>query len=127
MSKKIIVSNQAPAPIGPYNQAVKAGNTLYISGQIPFDEVTGEMINENITEETHQVMKNLEAILSEAGMSFENVVKCSIFIKDMGQFSTINEAYAQYFKENPPARECVEVARLPKDVNVEISCIAVDL
>ncbi|NVK85125.1 MAG: RidA family protein [Cytophagia bacterium] len=127
MSKKIIVSDQAPAPIGPYSQAVKAGNILFVSGQIPFDQVTGEMINENITEETHQVMKNLEAILSEAGMTFKNVVKCSIFIKDMNQFATINEAYGQYFKADPPARETVEVARLPKDVNVEISCIAVDL
>lgn len=127
MSKKIIVSDQAPAPIGPYSQAVKAGNILFVSGQIPFDQVTGEMINENITEETHQVMKNLEAILSEAGMTFKNVVKCSIFIKDMNQFATINEAYGQYFKTDPPARETVEVARLPKDVNVEISCIAVDL
>lgn len=127
MSKKIIVSDQAPAPIGPYSQAVKAGNMLFVSGQIPFDQVTGEMINENITEETHQVMKNLEAILSEAGMGFKNVVKCSIFIKDMNQFATINEAYGQYFKADPPARETVEVVRLPKDVNVEISCIAVDL
>ncbi|MFY0594144.1 RidA family protein [Roseivirga sp.] len=127
MTKTIVTSGQAPAPIGPYSQAVKAGNTLYVSGQIPFDQLTGEMINENITEETHQVMKNLEAVLSEAGMGFENVVKCSIFIKDMNQFSTINEAYGMYFKQNPPARETVEVARLPKDVNVEISCIAVDL
>ncbi len=127
MSKTIITSTQAPAPIGPYSQAVKAGNTLYVSGQIPFDQITGEMINENITEETHQVMKNIEAVLSEAGMSFEQVVKCSIFIKDMNQFGAINEAYAMYFKSNPPARETVEVARLPKDVNVEISCIAVSL
>ncbi|OEK05909.1 RidA family protein [Roseivirga misakiensis] len=127
MTKTIVTSDQAPAPIGPYSQAVKAGNTLYVSGQIPFDQLTGEMINENITEETHQVMKNLEAVLSEAGMGFKNVVKCSIFIKDMNQFGTINEAYGMYFKENPPARETVEVARLPKDVNVEISCIAVDL
>lgn len=127
MSKTIITSAQAPAPIGPYSQAVKAGNTLYISGQIPFDQLTGEMINENITEETHQVMKNIEAVLSEAGMNFGQVVKCSIFIKDMNQFGTINEAYSMYFKENPPARETVEVARLPKDVNVEISCIAVHL
>ena len=127
MSKIIVNSPDAPAPIGPYSQAVKAGNTLYISGQIPFDQATGEMINENITEETHQVMKNLEAILSAAGMTFSNIVKCSIFIKDMNQFATINEAYAVYFKANPPARECVEVARLPKDVNVEISCIAVDI
>ncbi len=127
MSKTIVTSAQAPAPIGPYSQAVKTGNTLYMSGQIPFDQLTGEMINENITEETHQVMKNIEAILSEAGMTFDQVVKCSIFIKDMNQFATINDAYGMYFKENPPARETVEVARLPKDVNVEISCIAVDL
>jgi 2-iminobutanoate/2-iminopropanoate deaminase len=127
MAKTIIISKEAPAPIGPYSQAVKAGNTLYISGQIPFDEATGEMINENITEETHQVMKNIEAILTSAGMSFKNIVKCSIFIKDMNQFTTINEAYGVYFKVDPPARECVEVARLPKDVNVEISCIAIDL
>ena len=126
MSKSIIISDQAPAPIGPYSQAVKAGNTLYISGQIPFDQLTGEMINENITEETHQVMKNIEAILSAAGMTFANVVKCSIFLKDLGQFTTVNDAYAMYFKSEPPARECVEVARLPKDVNVEISCIAVE-
>lgn len=127
MTKSIVTSEQAPAPIGPYSQAVKAGNTLYVSGQIPFDQLTGEMINQNITEETHQVMKNMEAVLTAAGMGFQNVVKCSIFIKDMGQFATINEAYGMYFKTDPPARETVEVARLPKDVNVEISCIAVDL
>ena len=127
MSKTIINSSNAPAPIGPYSQAVRAGNTLYVSGSIPLDAQSGEIINENITEETHQVMKNLDAVLSEAGMSFENVVKCSIFIKDMNQFGSINDAYSMYFKENPPARETVEVARLPKDVNVEISCIAVDL
>ncbi|MTI31853.1 RidA family protein [Xanthovirga aplysinae] len=124
MSKKIINSIEAPAPIGPYSQAVLAGNTLYVSGQIPLDAETGELINHNITEETHQVMKNLEAVLREAGSSFQQVVKCSIFVKDMNNFSTINDAYGQYFKENPPARECVEVSRLPKDVNVEISCIA---
>lgn len=126
MPKTVINSDQAPAPIGPYSQAIKAGNTLYVSGQIPFDELTGEMINENITEETHQVMKNIEAILSAAGMTFANVVKCSIFLKDLSQFNTVNEAYAMYFKHEPPARECVEVARLPKDVNVEISCMAVE-
>ena len=125
MSKQIIQTKEAPAPIGPYNQAILAGDTLYVSGQIALDAQSGELINENITEETHQVMKNLEAILSEAGLSFSNVVKCSIFVKDMGNFATINEAYGMYFKENPPARETVEVARLPKDVNVEISCIAV--
>jgi 2-iminobutanoate/2-iminopropanoate deaminase len=125
MSKQIINTPQAPAPIGPYSQAVLSGNTLYMSGQIALDADSGELINENITEETHQVMKNIDAVLTKAGMDFSNVVKCSIFIKDMGQFATINEAYGQYFKENPPARETVEVARLPKDVNVEISCIAV--
>lgn len=127
MSKTIINSSNAPAPIGPYSQAVKAGNTLYVSGSIPLDAQTGELINANITEETHQVMKNMDAVLTAAGMTFENVVKCSIFIKDMNQFAAINDAYGMYFKDNPPARETVEVARLPKDVNVEISCIAVDL
>ncbi|MGM0580087.1 MAG: RidA family protein [Bacteroidota bacterium] len=125
MSKQIIQTKEAPAPIGPYNQAILAGDTLYVSGQIALDAQSGELINENITEETHQVMKNLEAILSEAGLGFLDVVKCSIFVKDMGNFATINEAYGMYFKENPPARETVEVARLPKDVNVEISCIAI--
>lgn len=125
MSKEIIFSKEAPAPIGPYSQAVKSGNTLYVSGQIPLDADTGELINENITEETHAVMKNLEAVLRAASYEFSDVVKCTIFIKDMGQFGTINEAYGQYFKTNPPARETVEVSRLPKDVNVEISCIAV--
>lgn len=125
MSKEIIFSKEAPAPIGPYSQAVKAGKTLYVSGQIALEAETGELINDNITEETHAVMKNLEAVLREAGYGFGDVVKCTIFIKDMGQFATINEAYGQYFKSNPPARETVEVSRLPKDVNVEISCIAV--
>jgi 2-iminobutanoate/2-iminopropanoate deaminase len=125
MSKKIIYSKSAPAPIGPYSQAVVAGNTLYISGQIALDADSGELINENITEETHAVMKNLDTVLREAGYSFEEVVKCSIFIKNMDDFSTINEAYGQYFKQNPPARETVEVSKLPKNVNVEISCIAV--
>ena len=124
MSKKVVQSSEAPAPIGPYSQAIQAGNTLYISGQIPLDVTSGELINANITEETHQVMKNLEAILRAANASFSQVVKCTIFIRDMAQFSTINEAYGQYFKEEPPARETVEVSRLPKDVNVEISCIA---
>lgn len=122
---EIIFTAEAPAPIGPYSQAVLAGNTLYVSGSIALDSQTGELINENITEETHSVMKNMEAILRAAGFSFSNVVKCTIFIKDMGQFSTINEAYGQYFKTNPPARETVEVSKLPKNVNVEISCIAV--
>ena len=126
MHKQIIFTPEAPAPIGPYSQAVKVGNTLYVSGQIALDAESGEIMNANITEETHQVMKNLDAILSAGGMNFERVVKCSIFIKDMGQFNTINEAYSMYFKQAPPARETVEVARLPKEVNVEISCIAIE-
>ncbi|MCH6236061.1 MULTISPECIES: RidA family protein [Cyclobacteriaceae] len=125
MSKEIIFSSDAPAPIGPYSQAVKTGNTLYLSGQIALDPVTGELINENITEETHAVMKNMDAVLRAGGFTFADVVKCTIFIRDMGQFATINEAYGQYFKTNPPARETVEVSKLPKNVNVEISCIAV--
>lgn len=127
MPNQIIFTPEAPAPIGPYSQAVLAGNTLYISGQIALDPDTSELVNENITEETHAVMKNLEAVLRAAGFAFSDVVKCSIFIRDMGQFGTINEAYGQYFKTNPPARETVEVSRLPKDVNVEVSCIAVKL
>lgn len=125
MSKEIIFSSDAPAPIGPYSQAVKTGNTLYLSGQIALDPATGELINENITEETHAVMKNMDAVLRAGGFTFTDVVKCTIFIRDMGQFGTINDAYGQYFKSNPPARETVEVSKLPKNVNVEISCIAV--
>lgn len=124
MPKKIIQSADAPAPIGPYSQAVQVDSTLYVSGQIPMDPSSGELVQSNITEETHRVMKNLEAILQAAGSSFAQVAKCTIFIRDMGQFSAINEAYGQYFTESPPARETVEVSRLPKDVNVEISCIA---
>lgn len=122
---QIIFAPEAPFPIGPYSQAVLAGNTLYVSGNIALDPESGELINENITEETHAVMKNMEAVLRSAGFSFSDVVKCTIFIKDMGQFATINEAYGQYFKTNPPARETVEVSKLPKNLNIEISCIAV--
>lgn len=125
MANQIIFTSEAPAPIGPYSQAVLAGSILYVSGQIALDPETGELINENITEETHAVMKNMEAILRAAGFGFSDVVKCTIYIRDMGQFGTINEAYGQYFKLNPPARETVEVSKLPKNVNVEISCMAV--
>ena len=123
--KKIIRTEHAPAPIGPYNQAVLAGNTLYISGQIPMDPKTNELITGSIQDETHQVMKNLEAVLKEAGLDFNHVIKASIFVKDMGQFAEINEAYGAYFdSDHAPARETVEVANLPKYVNVEISMIA---
>lgn len=124
--KTIITTPDAPAPIGPYNQATLINNTLYISGQIPINPSTGELVEGNIKEETTQSMENLKAILSEAGMTFENVVKTSIFVKDMHQFAEINEAYGAYFNaDTAPARETVEVANLPKFVNVEISMIAV--
>lgn len=125
MGKEIIHSSEAPEPIGPYSQAVKINGVLYVSGQIALDAATGDLINENITEETHAVMKNLEAILRAAGLTFAHVVKCSIFVRNMDDFGTVNEAYGRYFKTAPPARETVEVSRLPKNVNVEISCIAV--
>lgn len=124
--KKIINTKNAPAPIGPYNQAVLSGNTLYISGQIPMVAETGQLVSGDIKKETQQCMENLKAILSEAGLTFENVVKSSIFLADMNQFSQINEVYGAYFNsESAPARETVEVANLPKFVNVEISMIAV--
>ncbi|MDC6363579.1 MULTISPECIES: RidA family protein [Flavobacteriaceae] len=124
--KKIINTPKAPAPIGPYNQAVLIKDTLYISGQIPIDPATGKLVEGDIKKETKQSMENLKAILDEAGLTFEHVVKTSIFIKDMHQFSEINEVYGTYFDAaTAPARETVEVANLPKFVNVEISMIAV--
>lgn len=124
MSKTIIKSHYAPAPIGPYSQAVMANGTLYVSGQIAIDPASGKLVTEDIAAETHQVMKNLQYILNAADMDFDNVAKCTIFIRDMNDFQTINGIYGQYFEKNHPARETVEVSRLPKDVNVEISCVA---
>jgi len=124
MEKQIINAQYAPAPIGPYNQAVRTGNLLFVSGQIPLDPATGNIISSSIQDETQKVMENLEAILKEAGLSFGNIVKSTIFITDMGQFAQINEVYGRYFPEQAPARECVQVAALPKGVNVEISVIA---
>jgi len=124
--KKIITTKNAPAPIGPYNQAILSENTLYISGQIPVNPATGELVSGDIAEETDQVMLNLKAILEEANMTFENVVKSSIFLSNMANFGAVNTVYANYFDEKTaPARETVEVANLPKYVNVEISMIAV--
>ena len=124
--KKIINTDKAPAPIGPYNQAIQVGDTLYISGQIPLNTTTGELVEGNIKLEADQCMKNLKAILEEAEMTFEHVVKTSIFLKDMNQFTEVNEVYGSYFDmDTAPARETVEVANLPKFVNVEISMIAV--
>ncbi len=124
--KKIINTLHAPVPIGPYNQAVLSNGTLYISGQIPMDPKTGELVSGNIKTEAQQCMENIKAILTEAEMTFENVVKTSIFLKDMHQFAAINEVYGSYFNvDSAPARETVEVANLPKFVNVEISMIAI--
>ena len=125
MSKTVVYTANAPEPIGPYSQAVKAGNLLFVSGQIALQKGSGNLMIGNITEETNQVMKNLGEILKAAGMNFTNVVKSTIFLKDMGNFPVVNEAYGKHFPTQPPARETVEVSRLPKDVNVEISCIAI--
>ena len=125
MSKKVIYSASAPEPIGPYSQAIQAGNLLFVSGQVAIQKNTGNIITSTIQEETHQVMKNLSEILTAAGFDFSHVVKCTIFLKDMNNFPEVNEVYGSYFQKEPPARETVEVSRLPKDVHVEISCIAV--
>jgi len=122
--KKIVESVEAPSPIGPYSQAVIANGMVYISGQIPIDQSTGNLVSGTIEEETEQVMKNLGYILKAAGSGFEKVVKSSIFIKDMGDFAKINAIYGTRFPSNPPARETVQVSELPKGVNIEISCIA---
>ena len=124
--KKIIFTDKAPAPIGPYNQAVLTGNTLYTSGQIALHPETGELITSDIETETKQVMENMKAVLEAAGMDFDNVIKATIFISDMNDFAKINGVYGAYFnEETAPARETVQVACLPKNVNVEISMIAV--
>jgi 2-iminobutanoate/2-iminopropanoate deaminase len=124
MEKTIISTKNAPAPIGPYNQAVLINDMLFISGQVCIDPETGELRNKDLQEETHRVMQNLKAILQQAGMSFENVVKTTIFITDMNRFSEMNEVYGKYFSNDFPARETVQVSALPKFVNVEISMIA---
>jgi len=124
--KEIITTSKAPNPVGPYNQAILAGDTLYVSGQIAINPETGDIVQSTIQDETHQVLKNLKAILEKAEMTFENVVKCSVFVKDMHQYGDINAVYAEYFRESTaPARELVEVGNLPKFVNIEISLIAV--
>ena len=123
--KKVISTKNAPAAIGPYSQAILSNNTLYCSGQIAINPATGKLVMENITTETKQVMQNISAVLTAAEMDFSNVVKCSIFMKDMNDYAAINEVYAKSFGDNPPAREAVQVSVLPKNVNVEISVIAV--
>jgi 2-iminobutanoate/2-iminopropanoate deaminase len=124
MKKIIIQSDQAPSPIGPYSQAVIAGNMIYVSGQIALHPVTGELVMSNLEAETRQVMENIRAILAQASVSFDAIVKSSIFLSDMAHFTRVNEVYASFFSGNYPARETVQVAGLPKNVNVEISVIA---
>lgn len=125
MSKKAIQIPNAPAPVGPYSQAILSGNTLYVSGQIPLNPETGSLEIDSIENATHRVLKNIGKLLEAAGFQFEDVVKCSIFLKDLNDFAIVNGIYAIYFPGIPPARETVQVARLPLDVNIEISCIAV--
>lgn len=124
MEKKVIRTDNAPAPIGPYNQAIQYGDMVFVSGQIAINPATGDLVQDDIQTETRMVMQNLEAVLAAAGMDFSNVIKSTIFLMDMGQFAQVNEVYGNYFKENPPARETVQVAGLPKGVNVEISVVA---
>ena len=125
MANQVIHTENAPAAIGPYSQAVKAGNLLFVSGQVPFVPETMEIVEGDVKAQTAQSLKNVQAILAEAGLDFSHVVKSTVFIKDMNEFAQINEVYAEFFGENKPARACVEVARLPKDVKVEIELIAV--
>ncbi|MDK2562830.1 RidA family protein [Romboutsia sedimentorum] len=125
MKHQIINTDNAPKAIGPYSQAVKAGNMLFVSGQVPFVPETMEVVEGDVKAQTAQSLKNVKAILAQAGLDFSHVVKSTVFIKDMNEFGAINEVYAEYFGENKPARACVEVARLPRDVKVEIEVIAV--
>ena len=123
--KRALQISGAPAPIGPYSQAILSDKTLYVSGQIPLDPQTGELNTSTIEASTHQVLKNIGSLLSEAGMDFQNVVKCSIFLKNLDNFTRVNQIYSEYFRSTPPARETMEVSKLPMDVEIEISCIAV--
>jgi len=122
--KKIIETNNAPQAIGPYSQAVLTNNTLYCSGQIAIDPKTNKLVNNNIIEETKQVIENIKQILLSVNMNLQNIVKCTIFLKSMSDYNEVNKVYSSYFTDNPPAREAVEVSKLPKDVNIEISVIA---
>ncbi|MDK2902012.1 MAG: 2-iminobutanoate/2-iminopropanoate deaminase [Thermosediminibacterales bacterium] len=125
MKKQAISTKKAPAAVGPYSQAIKAGGFLFVSGQIPINPETGELVTGDIKAQTHQVLKNVKAILEEAGLTMDDVVKATVFISDMDQFAAVNEVYAKYFGDVPPARACVEVARIPKDVGVEVEVIAI--
>ena len=124
MSKEIISTKEAPAAVGPYSQAVRTGNMLFTAGQIPLDPATGKMLADDITIQTEQVLKNLTAVLQAAGSSLENVVKCTVFLQDMGEFGAMNEVYGRFFASNPPARSAVQAAALPLGARVEIEAIA---
>lgn len=123
--KKAIQIPGAPAPIGPYSQAIVSGNTVYVSGQIPLNPFTGELEITSIEDATHRILKNIESLLKECDMNLTHIVKCSIFMTDLGQFSEMNAVYGSYFKDVPPARETVQVSKLPMNVPIEISCIAI--
>ena len=124
MKKKVIQTEKAPKAIGPYSQAIQAGNLLFLSGQLPFDPVTGELVKGDIRQQTQRVLANLKGVLESQKLGMEDVVKVTIFLKDMGHFSQVNEVYATYFSSSPPARSTVEVARLPRDTDIEIELIA---
>lgn len=123
--KEVVSTENAPGAIGPYSQAIKTGNMVFVSGQIPIDPKTGEFVSNEVIEQTEQVLKNLSAVLEAAGSNLNNVVKTTVFLADMNDFTAMNEVYAKYFSENKPARATVQAARLPKDARVEIECIAV--
>lgn len=124
MTREIVSTEQAPAAIGPYSQAVRTKDLIFVSGQIPIDPATGQLVSGDIRAETRQAMQNLKAILTAAGSSLENIVKTTLYISNMDQFAVINEVYAEFFADQPPARACVEVARLPRDVGVEVEAVA---
>lgn len=126
MARDVIHSEKAPKAIGPYSQAIRSGNTVYLSGQIPLDPATGELVPGDVSAQTQQVMSNLEAVLAAAGCTFANVVRCGIFLTDLADFGKVNEIYGRYFPANPPARATVQVAALPRGAKVEIDCIAVE-
>ena len=124
MKKKVIQTEKAPKAIGPYSQAIQAGNFLFLSGQIPFDPKSGELVKGDIRKQTQQVLENIKGVLESQGLGMENVVKATLFLKDIGNFSQVNEVYAKYFPSSPPARSTVEVAKLPRDADIEIEAIA---
>lgn len=125
VEKKVIKTDKAPAPVGPYSQGIIAGNFIFVSGQVPLDPKTGKIVENSISQQTEQVLKNIQEILEAAGASLNDVVKCTVFLKDMSTFPEMNQKFAEFFKENPPARAAVEVARLPRDAGVEIEAIAI--